>query len=285
MNESWYTHIRRIPSMRWLCLALLVLALSASQGVNALDSPEFTKQTELGPIVLSYSDVDQLVASLRDQIANANKIRAPDNAGRMSLTVAAGEETIAVNSWSSLSDAAKLPEPGRRLIFDYSNYYAPIKSVEISLNDYQRQISVVGSEKAQVDAIYAYLRDTLSRKIWPWQGPVLRFIGGAIGYIIGTQLVLLPITARAFLSRYYAPVKLILIQALGIFILASVFIFPWEAILPGFAVYTSTENTDRIIGVAGLAIGVAALMGWLRPKLISTHLPENQSDGANDNSG
>lgn len=284
MNEGWYAHLRRTHSVRWLCLSLLVLALSASQGVNALDSPEFTKQTELGPIVLSYSDVDQLVASLREQIANANNIRTPASAGRMRLTLEAGEETIAVNSWSSLSDAAKLPEPGRRLNFDYSNYYAPIKSVEISLGDHQRQISVVGSEKAQVDAIYAYLRDTLSRKIWPWQGPALRFIGGAIGYIIGAQLVMLPMTARAFLTRYYTPVKLIFIQALGICILASVFIFPWKAILPGFAVYTSTENTDRIIGVAGLAIGIAALMGWLRPKRISTHLPENESNATNNNS-
>lgn len=250
-----------------------------------MDLPTYTKQTELGSIVLSYSDVDRLVTSLESQIAIANRKDESVRSGTMSLSVEAGEDKITVDSWRSLSDAKGLPEPGKRLSFDYSSYDMPIERVEISLNDYQRRIVVEGTERGQVDAIYAYIKDALSRRIWPWQGPLLRFIGGFIVLNLSIQLVVLPVTMRPLFRRFYSPAKIVFIQAMGVLISISVFTLPWDTLLPGFAVYSSTDNTDRMIGLAGLTLGVLALMGWLRPKLISAQQSAHESSNGNGDSG
>jgi hypothetical protein len=208
MNAIRHPEIMKPPSMRWLFILITcMLIVSASQAVSAPDLPTFTKQTELGPIVLSYSDVDQLVTSLEAQIAIANRKENSNRGGRMTLSVEAGEDRISVNSWKSLSDASRLPEPGKRLSFDYSSYDTPIERVEISLNDYQRRIVVEGTERGQVDAIYAYIKDALSRRIRPWQGPLLRFSGGFILLNIGIQLAWLPLTARPFFGDSTAQLK------------------------------------------------------------------------------
>ncbi len=273
-------------SMRWLfVLITAMLIVSASQAASVPDLPRFTKQTELDPIVLSYSDVDQLVTSLKAQIEIANRLDKSDRTGKMTLSVEAGEDRISVNSWRSLSNASRLPEPGKRLNFDYSSYDMPVERIEISLNDYQRRIAVEGTQRDQVDAIYAYIKDTLSRRIWPWQGPLLRIVGGIVVFNIGVQLAWLPVAARPLVRRFYSPAKIVCIQALGILIAMSVFALPWETLLPGFAVYSSTDNTDRMIGLAGLAVGVIALMGWLRPKLISPEQTAGESTNAHGNSG
>jgi hypothetical protein len=282
-----HPEIMSLSSKRWqFILIAVILILSASQAVSAPDLPMFTKQTELGPIVLSYSDVDQLVTSLKAQIEIANRHDKSDRSGKMTLSVEAGEDIISVNSWRSLSDASRLPEPGKRLSFDYSSYDMPIERVEISLDNYQRRITVKGTQRDQVDAIYAYIKDALTRRIWPWQGPLLRFAGGFITFIIGFQLAWLPITARPLFRRFYSSAKIVAIQVLGILIAASPFILPWDTLLPGFAVYSRTDNTDRMIGLAGLAFGVIPLMVWLlRPKLISPEQSASESSTSHGDSG
>jgi hypothetical protein len=72
---------------------------------------------------------------------------------------------------------------------------------------------------------------------------------------------------------------------MGVLISISVFTLPWDTLLPGFAVYSSTDNTDRMIGLAGLTLGVLALMGWLRPKLISAQQSAHESSNGNGDSG
>ncbi|MFN9915240.1 MAG: hypothetical protein ACK53L_21810, partial [Pirellulaceae bacterium] len=124
--------------------------------------------------------------------------------------------------------------PGKRLSFDSSSYDMPIERVEISLDNYQRRITVKGTQRDQVDAIYAYIKDALTRRIWPWHGPLLRFAGGFITFIIGFQLAWLPITARPLFRRFYSSAKIVAIQVLGILIAASPFILPWDTLLPGF---------------------------------------------------
>jgi hypothetical protein len=286
MNKMRNPQLKSALFMRWLCIPIFAILISfVSQAVGATDLPTYTKQTELGPIVLSYSDVDQLVTSLEGQIAIANRKDRSDQSSRMSLSVEAGEDKVSVNSWRSLSDANRLPEPGKILSLNYSSYDMPIERVEISLNDYQRKIVVEGTERGQVDAIYAYIKDALSRRISPWRGPLLRSIGGIIVFNIGLQLLLLPITMRAIFRRFYSPAKIVFIQVLGGLITLSVFALPWESLLPGFAVYLSTDNTDRMIGLAGLAIGVLTLMGWLRPKPISADQSPHENVNANGNSG
>jgi hypothetical protein len=268
MNEMRLPQTKNVLLMRWLWTPIVVMIIAYStQAVGVADLPTFTKQTELGPILLSYSDVDQLVTSIESQIAIANRKDNSDHSGKMFLSVEAGEEKISVNSWRSLSDAKRLPEPGKRLNLDYSNYDMPIERVEISLYDYQRRIVVEGTDRGQVDAVYAYIKDALSRRIRPLQGPLWRFVGGIILFNIGMQLVLLPMTMRPLFRRFYIQAKITLIQVLGVLIALSVFAVPWDTLLPGFAVYSSTDNTDRMIGLAGLVSGViAALMGLLRPK-------------------
>jgi len=282
-----YAQAKNIHPMRWLFIPMtLILIASASHALGASVLPTYTKQAELGPIVMSYSDVDQLVTSLESQLAIANRKGKSDHSGKMSLSVEAGEDKVSINSWRSLSDAKSLPEPGKKLSFDYSSYDMPIERVEISLGDFQRRLVVEGTEKSQVDALFAYIKDALSRRTaWPLQGPLLRSIGGFVLLTIGLELVWLPLAMRPFFRRLYSPVKIVIIQVLGVLIAISVFAFPWDTLLPGFAVYSSTDNVDRMIGLAGLALGVLAFLGWLRPKPLSEKQSASKSVRGNGDNG
>jgi hypothetical protein len=287
MNEMWRPQARKVLAIRGLLVPVVAMMITfASQPAGASDLPTFTKQAELEPIVLSYGDVDQLVASLESQIAITNGKDSSDRWRKMSLSVKAGEETKSVYSWRSLSDGkGGLPEPGLQLDFGYSSYEMPVRRVEISLNDYQRRIIVEGTDRGQVDGIFAYIKDTLSRRIRPWQGPRMRSIGGFVALNIGVQLIWLPFSMRSFFRRFYTPAKIMSFQALGVLIVVSVYALPWGTLLPGFAVYSSIDNTFRMTDIASIVLAVltpSSLAAWFWPKRNSAKQSANRSTSDND---
>ncbi len=256
--------------MRWFFVGLLLLVLSVGQARIALASLPHTRSESLGPIVMTYHQLDQLVSSLRNQITVVNRASAADSLKRIQVEVvdATGRKVpLGPGGSCSLKDGAAMPEPGTSVQFEYRDFGMPVERVEISLNDYERKITVAGAESDQVDLIFSYVKDTLSAYVRPWQGQLFRFVGRIIAFIIGFLLLVLPFSVRRLLGTYFSSAQLILIQMMGLGLMVSILILPWKTLLPGFAVYSSLGGVDRAIGIAGLVSGILiALLGWLRPR-------------------
>ncbi len=253
--------------MRWLCVFSLALTLSIN-GTSNLLATEFSKSEEFGPIVVSYSDVGHLISNLQSQIAVANRNIIAINGENMSLTVGFGKDRISINDWSSLNKLSTLSMQSTELNFQYTTLDAPIQRVQISLNDFRREITVAGLDQGQVLAVYGFLKDQLSVHIRPWQGPLVRLALGIIFFFIGGQFVILPFTIYDTLRLAYTPFKIRTIQLIGVVIVASIFTINWSTLLPGFSVYLSTDNLGNLLGIFGLAAAlIIPACSWLRPNL------------------
>jgi hypothetical protein len=256
----WMT--RRILSIL-ICVTILICA-------PAIATPEYLKQKYLSPIILSYDDLDRILANVKSQVASANKTVKENGIPRAKATIEAGEESISLSDWEPLVSVKSAPNPGRAFRFVFTQYGSSVSRVEIALSDLSRQIIVEGTDAAQVNAVYSYLKDAFDEFSVLIGGYGLRSGLGLLAGSMGVGLVLNPFISPLIMSLLKPgrdpvfPGKGSLLTVFcGILVLMVVFMLPWHDWLAGFAVYTGSASfIDRNINwMSFLSLIVTAVIG------------------------
>lgn len=231
-----------------ICIPILICT-------PAIASPEYLKQRYLSPVILSYADLDRILANVRSQVASANKSANGNGIPSAKATIQAGEESISLPNWDSLVSVKSAPNPGRAFRFVFTQYGSSISRVEIALSDLNRQIVVEGTDAAQVNAVYSYLKDAFDDFSVSIGGYGLRSALGFLAWSMGGGLILQPFMSPLIMSLLipgrdpvYPRRGSLLSVVCGILLLMIAFMLPWHDWLAGFAVYTgSTSFIDRNI--------------------------------------
>lgn len=257
---TWTT--RRILAIL-ICIPILICA-------PAIATPEYLKQKDISPVILTYADLDRILVNVKSQVTSANKSVNGNGLPSAKATIQAGEESITLPDWESLVSVKSAPNPGRAFRFVFTQYDSSVSRIEIALSDLNRQIVVEGTDAAQVNAVYSYLKDAFDDFSGSIGGYGLRSALGLLAGSLGGGLILNPFISPLIMSLFkpgrhpvYPGRGSLLSVACGILLLMIVFMLPWHDWLAGFAVYSgSTSFIDRNINwISFFGVVVPATVG------------------------
>lgn len=213
-------------------LAILLIGIALSSGAFAVT--DITKRFEINPIRMTYEDLSAIVENMRGLIQNANKETVDGRKEEVSMWISAGEDTLNIQEWETLSKVKSLPKVARSIRFKYRLYEGPVSEVELTLTDTFREVSIRGSDAAQIQAISSYLREQFNQHNTVLGGNFFRLAGAFILFIIGAILL----NVRKGQSNSIAPAPV----AAGLAIVLSIFVLPWELWFPGIAIYADSAS-------------------------------------------
>lgn len=228
--------------MKIFQIITLIIGLIVVLPVNA--STEISRQSELHPLTITYDDLSTLLENLKGQLSKANIGFQKDEHENITLSISKDEDTVTINGWERITEIKGLPNPGRSLRFRYHSYSAPVSDVELTFTDYSRTITVTGSDGAEVNGVYAYLKDNLGRQVNIFGGTLPRYFGGILLLLLG----LISILYGNRIDKNGTIYKL-----LGLAIITSLILLPWSEWLPGFAIYLGSASfVDRYVNTISL---------------------------------
>jgi len=243
--------------------ALLVTSLSGAEQL-------YTRATELPPIKMGYSDLQDSLDRASKIIFEANTQHDIDKYISESITFDANDTKIEISGHSFLPSGIKLPKRVYYVFYEYRHSDAPISGVKISLSDYSRTLTVSGKSPEQIDALSAMLTNDLMKFSSNIGGSWFRMVLGLIKFIL--------IALVAILTLYCVVEKRIRLIGIPIFlliILICLYSLPFDDILSGFAIYSGDSSIFirygpqmTFWGVIVTIIGIP--LSYLLPKWLSS---------------
>jgi hypothetical protein len=191
----------------------------------------YSKRIELPPLRISFEELQNILNKAASLMRTANALT---SIKYEKMTMGKGELTIAMSGYRLDDNLAKIPKSLDS--FEYtarvSEDIAPVTSVKLSFADYQRTLSIDGQSPDQVDAVFAALRDEISRLSTPFGGSTIRFmLGFPAMYCL--VLALLGLALFGFVHSRY--VVLLPISIIVMFLAALIFL-PINDLFSGFSV-------------------------------------------------
>jgi len=213
-------------------------------------SPQIQREFQTKPLRLTYEELSHFLNELITLADTAN--RAEEDTQRrypriVRLSIAAGEDTMKLTELKSLPQLRGLAPVAYGIRFSYEAYGNPISDITIDLGDFTRRVTIAGTDAAQIQAIPSYTRQRLDSYTTWFGGVLLRMLSGT------TLLVIAILLAVGGLSIYFRGKLVPAQKTIGVLLIASVVLLPWEAWLPGTAVYAGSASwLDRNINVISL---------------------------------
>jgi len=249
--------------LRLLCLLVLTSAASAIHAAEISEQEHISthaREFEVSPVSMSYEELAALIAGTHDIIEKANAGVPQDQYLHpiVSLSVAAGEDSVKTSDWTPITAEKALPPIAREVRFLYHwDSASPIAEVSVSLTDGARVVNVEGTDSAQVAALAEYLRNSL--------GTSATLLGGLrirMPAFYGLMLLFI-LLSFVLSSRAAVPLKVVG-AVLPISIPFIAFGLPWEVWLPGTAVVSGSASwVDRhanLLTVLGFFLSLAAVL-------------------------
>jgi hypothetical protein len=162
-----------------------------------------------------------------------------------------------------------VPNVSNDLNFNYECYKNKISELSISFSDNYRHISVEGTSYESCQALISMLEKEFDQYEIFLGGSLFRLWGGIILFILGNLTLWLP---QIFNSRkVYA---YILSIVLGIFLIVSVYVLPWDVWLPGFEIFVKykslLEEYGGELSLLGIILTIVSIF-------LSIYLSRNKS--------
>jgi hypothetical protein len=209
---------------------------------------------------MSDNDLLNLLGKIQNVLKAANASVDP-RFTQEELTLEDGEATIlklthGINS-SLLSVA---PPVAYSMDYVYSaDPGSAISGVELRFHDYSRRIEVSGHSREQVEALFLLISNNVQSSEGHLGGGMFRAIAAAPLGTLGVSLILLSLSPMASSRR-----KRTLFSVLGVVAVLSLFLLPWEKLLPGVAIYSGDSSflvrEGPAISFAGFVVTVAAFI-------------------------
>lgn len=216
---------RAVHSRVLVVLFLVTANLAYSQG----DRPNSKLESEFYPIRANYEELYSIIEQIRSVASSANQ-NTPDRYAFESLRLQGQELTVEVPDGFTFQDLAGAPEAATDVYYILSHSDGGISNVTIRLSDHQRNISVAGHSREQVEALHGLLNTKLNEHTVT--------IGG-INWQAGMSIFLLLLGALFLSASPAAPTRttLTVLATSGPLMILAAFMAPWSSWLPGTLIF------------------------------------------------
>ena len=241
-------------------------------------STTYSQSVEFSAVRLSYEDLSELVTRLHGVVEQANS-GAECVTRRDTLTVGDQFNSVELTGEFSLTSFARAPLVAHSVNYRYYCLDAPISKVEISLRDFERELSVSGRSRDQVAALSAMAAEMLRPHETAMGGWKFRLLGA---YCLALSGLFIPVLAT---RSPYRAVKVVSWVA-GPMMSLSIWVFPWERWFPGAAFYSGDASFlvrhSALISFAGAVLTVITfgISIWYSWRLQRTSTAQSQSPQA-----
>lgn len=194
----------------------------------------YQQNFDLPPIELNASQLGTILKTLSESIARANPVTSNSYHETYKVIITDDRTGKSVEFDEFIVPLTHLPSPASTVRISYSQYGAPISTIFVNLSDRLRTIQVEGASYTEVTGSAALLQRDLESYSKTFCGPGFRF------WMTETALVGFMIAGCIFNLLLKRRVAGGCFAALGVLTYISIWVFPWERILPGF-VFHQTE--------------------------------------------
>lgn len=221
----------------FLFLSLLLLCIFPTESRASLG---YSRQMELSPIKINYSDFFSLLNSITSQLSFINA-GFKDNLSFTELTIGDSENEV---RFSDEVDSDKMlgavPSDAYELTYRFFQRNANVAEVQLHLSDNTREIKVSGIDPKQVDALFILIKEKLNQKSVIFGGSLSKILLSGLISGFGGLLLLFGIQLIGSKKKYSY-----LLVFLGIVLICSSFLSPFSRIFPGFYIYSGEPSFIR----------------------------------------
>jgi hypothetical protein len=261
-SETLQLRLRRCVSPVLVSFVVLV-GLSSMSGRPS--ESEYIRTEKFHAVRLTYDDLASLISRIHQFVGTADAGAPLDGYHSEVIVVSDRLSEVRIKNDFSLGAFAGAPQESSAARYSYSRNSAPISTIDIYLNDYQRAVTVGGNSPDQVEALLSLLAELLhSRETYlggfsfrTWSGVLLLLLVVALVYI-GAHV----------LGQKGKPKAAVWLLVVGAFIAILISILPWENWFPGTAVFATSASflvrySAQISMIGTLASLIAlSIPGW-----------------------
>jgi hypothetical protein len=220
------------------------------------------------PVEMSYNDLAQIIAQVRDLIAKSNgSFSSPYERAYESLEVADAQSKIELKKDFNTSLFDSAPSVAHSVVYQFQFDGAPVSSVQIRLGDSVREITISGTSRTSIEAISALIMADLYEHRAAFAGFVFRGVAGAVLLVLAQALILVPV---------FAPLEKkekVVLAFVGIAMLVCLYVLPWDDWLAGTAVFAGDSSFavrhSALISLVGTTIAIAGAVFAVSKALVS----------------
>lgn len=232
------------------CAALSLISLGAASA-----APITSKEMEMPSVRMTIDDLDNVLNPVRDLLAKANA-NVKTTSINESVTLAYDGDSVRIESRTLLAKESYVPKLINSVQYRYSaEQGSPIVNLTISLQPSYRRVLIEGTDKSQIESISAFLEKEFGKHGNFLSSNLFKMTGAIALMLLGAILSIL----RKGENDMVWPVNL-----LGIFLLLSPTVLPWDRWLSGVVVLTGSSSYIDMyinyISVFGVIVGVVSLL-------------------------
>lgn len=189
---------------------------------------------------LTYKDLSNLLLATQEFLINLSTDSTYVHMDQVSIKDMS--QKLGISGDYQLDAFTKAPTKAIYISYDFSATRHPIRRVEITLADYEREAVISGSSLTQVQALSAMIHEHLIPKE-TILGAEFRRV--ALFLIISIQLCL--VGFKIYMDRTNSNKKILRYLNIAVILMAPIyisglFIIPWQEWFPGTAIYSDTAN-------------------------------------------
>jgi len=255
--------------MRWISLALMAALVASAAMLNA---QEIRKSAEFSPVRMSENDLLDLLGKIRSIAVRANGPVDPKRGPQEELSVEDGLTSLKLTHGIDASALSTAPPAIYSVDYTYEDFEGKaISSVELRFTDYRRTIAVRGESREQVEALFSLLSENVTTFENRFGGGAM-FRAVAAPFLLTAGVAIMLLSLRASEWRNRVPISIV-----GLLIVLSVFLLPWEKLLPGTAIYSDNASIlvrqGPLISFAGFVVSTVAFVASLFWQFSHTNPP------------
>jgi hypothetical protein len=246
--------------MLWLLVALSVLGWSPpSNGAGQI----FARSSSFCSLDMTYADLEGVIRRIREFTVKANR-DVERKYVRERLSLAGGNTKLEISGDFSERSLSQGPQLAMDVSYSFSHDDAPISGVTLRLGDHSRELTVSGTDRAQVEGLILLASEDIAQLGCSFGGSSRRSLGG-----LGLMLLAVVLGSIASFPGLRSNTVRIALIVPAIIMYAAVLFFPWEQWLPGTVVRAARvsvlERNAALIGFVGTVAGVVSIVIALSP--------------------
>jgi len=207
----------------------------------------------LPPLKISYEDFSKILIKTKHFIDGVND--SSKYTTRSELSISNNNNSTTYNNIEDPNIFRDAPKVAHKAYYYFTSYDNKISELSIDFNDYSRSISVEGKSYENCKALISLLESEFQQYSLTFSGALFRIWGGIILFLIAQTIMWIPLFTKAKETYVYY-----ISMFIGIMLLISIYIMPWENWFSGFKLYFVPQNIleeySGIISIIGIIITI-----------------------------
>ena len=234
---------------------------------------QYSFSSNLSPIKISYNDFASILNKASNFIngVNDSSIYKPTS----ELTIYYSNNSLTYKNLEKPDLFIDAPKVAYKAYFSFSSYENKISNISINFDDFSRQIKVEGQSYENCKALISMLENEFQSYTLTFGGSSFRLWGGLILFFLAFVIMWFPQIIKSQKLYIY-----IFSLVIGILLIISIYILPWDNWLPGFTIYFMYKNFleeySGILSVIGILLTILSV-------IISIYLSKKNTNSTLDN--